>query len=523
MPVRLCCLASACLSVLPAQASAAPAAEEQPNIVLIYADDLGYGDLSCYGATQLRTPRIDRLASEGRRFTDAHSASAVCSPSRYGLMTGEYPLRKNLWGPIGRELPLVVELEQRTLASHLREAGYATACIGKWHLGFGTERPDWNDALRPGPLELGFDTYFGLPVVNSSPPYVYVLDHHVVGWEADDPFVRGQRSAAQEFPEKNGLNALGGARRAHELYRDEQVAGEFAARAIAWMEEREVEDARPFFLYLATTNIHHPFTPAERFQGTSECGLYGDFVHELDWLVGEVLDALERLGEAENTLLVLTSDNGGMLNLGGQEAWRQGHRLNGELLGFKFGAWEGGHRVPMIVRWPGRVPAGTESDDLFSQVDFLATFAQASGLALPDDHGTDSVAQLRAWTAEAQGELREHLVVSPNSPQHLMLRHGDWAYIPAPCEGGFRQKNVGDHTFGGGAVFAFTGQTNDDFAEGRLREGAPAAQLYDLSADPGQAHNALAEHPEVVAELAALLESYRALIPDTRPIGWIAR
>ncbi len=517
--VALCAL-SACRATTPATEDG----RTPPNIVLIYADDVGFGDLGCYGAEHVRTPHIDALASEGRRFTDVHSPSAVCSPSRYGLLTGRYPVRRNLWGPIGKDQPLCIDPARLTLARVLQEAGYATACIGKWHLGFGSEGPDWNGELKPGPLELGFDHYFGLPVVNSSPPYVYVEDHRVVGLDPADPIVRGVRSATQVWPEKGGYEALGGGRRAHELYRDEQVATTFEQRAVAWLERRTLDaDERPFFLYLATTNIHHPFTPAPRFRGSSACGRYGDFIHELDWLVGEVLAALEALGEAQNTLVVLTSDNGGMLNLGGQEAWRAGHRLNGELLGFKFGAWEGGHRVPLIARWPGHIPAGTHSDALISQVDLLATFAAAAGASVPEGEAQDSLDQLATLVGDPVRPVREQLIVSPNRPSHLVLRRRQWAYLSARGEGGFGQKNVGDHCFGGAAVFPFTGQENSDFADGRLLPDAPPGQLYDLSRDPGQALNVYDRHPEVVAELEAVLAEYRAAARPGKPLGWIDR
>ncbi|MEM1069560.1 MAG: arylsulfatase [Planctomycetota bacterium] len=354
-------------------------ADDRPNIVLINADDLGYGDVGCYGATKIQTPNIDRLAKEGRRFTDAHTASAVCSPSRYGLITGQYPLRRNFWGPLPLTQALTIETTQPTIASVLKSSGYATAMIGKWHLGFGAGKTDWNKPLKPGPLELGFDYYFGMPTVNSGPPFVYVENHSVVDYDPKDPFVMRQPSVTQRFPEKSGYNAIGGARKAHERYRDEYVGTTFAEKAVQWINEQsQRSESQPFFLYLATTNIHHPFTPHPRFKGTSQCGLYGDFVHELDWMVGEVLAALDKTGATDSTLVVFTSDNGGMLHNTGQKAWRAGHRLNGKLLGFKFGAWEGGHRVPFIVRWPAKVPAGTVSNALVSQLDLLPTFAAVS-------------------------------------------------------------------------------------------------------------------------------------------------
>ena len=499
----------------------AKASECSPNIVLIFADDLGYGDLGCYGATKLKTPNLDKLAAEGRKFTDAHSASAVCSPSRYGLMTGRYPIRKNFWGPTPHTQELTIETDRPTLASVLKSAGYATAVIGKWHLGFGKGKTDWNKPLKPGPLELGFDYYFGMPTVNSGPPFVYVENHGVVDYDPEDPFVYGKKSLTQKWPAKGGGN-IGGADKAHLRYRDEYVGTTFAEKAVGWIKERNEEDKeKPFFLYLATTNIHHPFTPHPRFKGTSECGRYGDFVHELDWIVGEVMNTLEELGQAENTLVVFTSDNGGMLNEGGQDAWKAGHRLNGKLLGFKFGAWEGGHRVPFIVRWPGKVPAGTESPALVSQIDLITTFAEAAGTKVPEDKVVDGVSQLQEFKGTAKEPAREELVISPNSPRHLTIRKDKWVYIPDQDEGGFQGKNIGNHLLAGAAATQLTNQINSDIAEGKIREGAPTAQLYNLEDDPYQTKNVLKEHPEVVAELSNRLKEWRKEIPETPRMGWI--
>lgn len=403
----------------------------------------------------------------------------------------------------------------------LKDAGYATALIGKWHLGFGEDAPDWNGELKPGPLELGFDYFFGLPVVNCAPPYVYVENHHVVGLDPNDPFVRGVESVTEKWPAKGGYNAIGGARKAHELYRDEMVGTTFKDKAVQWIGERAGD--RPFFLYLAPTNIHHPFTPHPRFKGTSDCGEYGDFIHELDWMVGEVLEAVERTGQADNTIVIFTSDNGGMLNEGGQNAWRAGHRLNGDLLGFKFGAWEGGHRVPLIIKWPGRVPPNSVSPALISQMDLMATFAGIVDRPLRDGEGVDSIDQRATLTGSPDAPVRDELIVSPNSPDHLLVRKGRWVYIPAQDEGGFRGKKIGDHLLGGAAAFKLTGQTNSDFtADGELKPDAPPAQLYDLEADPHQATNVYNEHPDVVAQLDAIVAEHRKRIGPYPPLGWIA-
>jgi hypothetical protein len=262
---------------------------------------------------------------------------------------------------------------------------------------------------------------------------------------------------------EGGYNAIGGARKAHELYKDELVGTTLAEKSVAWIRESKATGDDPFFLYLSTTNIHHPFTPAPRFRGTSECGLYGDFIHEFDWIVGEVMNVVEEIGQSENTLFIVRSDNGGMLNQGGQDAWRAGHRLNGDLLGFKFGAWEGGHRIPFIAKWPGQIPPASVSDDLFCQVDLLATFAGIVGRPLNEGEGIDSVDQLETLVGQPNEPLRTEVITSPNSPEHL----------------------------------------------------------YDLEADPHQTTNVYSAYPRVVEELDAIVARYRKEVGPTDSVGWI--
>jgi arylsulfatase A len=485
--------------------------ERLPNVLLIFADDLGYGDLSCYGASKVQTPNIDRLATEGRRFTDAHSASAVCTPSRYALLTGEYPFRKGIWGPCSHRQPLLIDTNKLTLAQLFKNKGYNTSCFGKWHLGFGKGTTDWNQPLRPGPLELGFDHYFGVPKVNSGFPYVFVEDDRIFGWDPDDPLVFNQKpySPTPTFPAEAGRkspNRFGGAKRAHELYHDERVATVLTERAIAWIEAKEND--RPFFLYLPTPNIHHPTTPAPRFKGTSQAGLYGDFIHELDWMVGEILACLERNQLAENTMVIFTSDNGGMFNTAGQIAFDHGHKINGDLLGFKFGAWEGGHRVPFLVRWPGKVKPGTTSDQLLSNLDMLATFAAVTGQKLTKKMQADSVNLLPAIVGEPEDQVRDHLILAPNKSTHLSVRKGKWMYIPKQGSGGFTGKKPGDHTFAGPSAANFVGSVNNDFESGKIKADAAPAQLYDLDFDVKQTRNLYREYPEVVEELGALLKKH---------------
>lgn len=502
------------LSISLAMVSTAFGDKKPPNIVLIFADDLGYGDLSCYGATKLKTPNIDKLAAEGRKFTDAHSASAVCTPSRYGLLTGEYPFRgnngKGIWGPAPVTSPLLIDTEKLTIADVFKTSGYDTAAFGKWHLGFGDSKNLWDKPLRPGPQDLGFDYYFGMPVVNSAPPYVYVENDRVVGETPDDPLVHlGPRAGKKAtpltpIPKEAGNrvgNHFGGAVEAHKLFNDYQVGVTIAGKASNWIKER---DDHPFFLYLATTQIHHPFTPAPRFQGTSECGLYGDFVHELDWMVGEVVKALEEKGVADNTLIIFTSDNGGMFNHGGQEAFKQGHRQNADLLGFKFGVWEGGHRVPFIAKWPGKITPGSTSSQLISSIDFLATFASVTGQILKKEQLADSINILPALTGEPEFPLRDTLILPPHRASHLSVRKGKWMYIGAQGSGGFGG-GPGTHAAGGPVCASFVGSVNSDFENGKYKKDAPPAQLYDLENDPRQTKNLYREHSEIVKELSDLL------------------
>ena len=491
--------------------NAADALTKKTNIILILADDLGYGDVGCYGATKVKTPNINQLASEGRRFTDAHSASAVCTPSRYALLTGEYPFRKNLWGPVMNPSPLVVDTSRTTVASLLKRQGYTTACFGKWHLGFGDKaKPDWNVDLKPGPLELGFDHYFGIPVVSSHPPFVWVEDHRVVGLDPTDPLVYGGKEVTQAFPEKMMSPPMSGAKAAHALYRDEALGSTLTEKATAWM--RAQKDP-PFFLYFATPHIHHPFTPGARFKGSSQAGRYGDFIQEFDWMVGEVMRTLDELKLRDNTLVILTSDNGGMLNQGGQDAWTAGHRLNGDLLGFKFDSWEGGHRVPFIARWPGKIAAGSVSDQLICNVDMLATLASLTGYPLKPGDGPDSLDILAALTGTPTAPIRDQLVLAPSKKENLALREGPWVYIGARGGGGFGGNKPGDHTLGGAGALKFTAEVNSDIENGKFKPDAPAQQLYNLATDPGQTKNVIRDHPEVARRLAARLAEIQKSIP----------
>ena len=499
------------LSTVFAATAIAHGNQKPPNVILIFADDLGYGDVGCYGATKVRTPNIDKLAAEGRRFTDAHSASAVCTPSRYGLLTGEYPMRafdgQGSWGPLTTNHELIIDPDSTTIGDIFQQAGYTTSCFGKWHLGWGDqEECDWKMPLTSGPNDVGFDYYWGLPNVNSGSPYVLVENNMIVGYEESDPLVYGKRpsSPTDKFPpeaSKKGANKFGGALKAHSIYKDEAMGAMMVEKSTQWMEENK---EKPFFMYFATTHIHHPFTPAERFKGTSEIGLYGDYIHELDWMVGQLTSKLEELGLSENTLVLFSSDNGGMMNLGGRIAARAGHKLNGDLLGFKFGSWEGGHRVPFIAKWPGKIPAGSESSQLLSMVDMYATVAALTGQQVSTE-GKDSLNMLPALTGEPSSPLRTELL----SPGRKMVayRSGKWLYLPKQGSGGFGGSKEPQHGWGGPAAVALVGGENSDIKDGMFIPGAPKHQLYNMEEDPNQTQNLVTEHPEVAAKMQQELDA----------------
>ena len=511
-----------CLFAMLGQRTTVAAPQTPPNVVFIFADDLGYGDVGCYGATKLKTPNIDKLAAEGRRFTDAHTASALCTPSRYGLMTGQYPFRANggkgIWGPAPIESTLLIDPDTLTLADIFKRSGYDTAAVGKWHLGFGKGKNDWKEPLSPGPLDLGFDYYFGMPVVNSAPPYVFVENNGVVGGDPEDPLVYLDKKKLKtvkptpitpipkEAAQRTG-NRFSGAIKAHEMFNDYEVGTTLTKKATEWIKAR---DEKPFFLYLSTTNVHHPFTPAKQFQKSSQCGVYGDFVHELDWIVGEVMAALKSKGVADNTLVIFTSDNGGMFNHGGRAAAALGHKINGELLGSKFGIWEGGHRVPFIARWPGKIEAGSESKQLLNLVDMFASFAKLTELELSAEQLNDSINMLPALTGNPDQPLRTEMIVTPHKKTHMAVRRGKWMYIPAKNDGGFGGSKPNQHAWGGPAVTKLVGTPNSDIENGKMKKGAPPAQLYDLEADANQTKNLFKENPSIAKQMKALLEEYKS-------------
>lgn len=475
-------------------------AAERPNIVLILADDIGYGDLGCYGATKVKTPNLDRLASQGMRFTDAYAPAAVCTPTRYGLLTGQYAWRH----PPGSRIlsgvaPLAIPPGTVTVPSLLHEAGYATGCVGKWHLGLGEGQTDFNGEIKPGPREVGFDYSFIVPATGDRVPCVYVENQRVVGYDPKDPIaVRygspiGDEPTGAKNPELlkvkhsyghdntiiNGIGRIGFMTGGHVArWKDEEMADILTGKAISFIEKNK---DKPFFLYFATHDIHVPRVPHPRFKATSQCGTRGDVIQQLDWCVGEVLSALDRHKLSENTLVIFSSDNGGVMDDGyadGANENANGHRCNGPLRGFKGGLFEGGTREPFLVRWPGKVPAGKTSSEIVCLVDMLATVAAITGKPLPAKAGPDSINQLPAILAEKpEKPCRTHVVLQAGGGA-LAIRKGPWKLINAP--GQQAAKGAG-----------------------------PGPQLYNLGEDLSEAKNLSAEQPDKVKELSALLKSIR--------------
>ena len=458
--------AAAVVSLWPARNASCAETSRPPNIIFILTDDLGYGDVGCYGGAKVKTPNIDRLAHEGRMFTDAHSPAAVCGPTRYAVITGRELYRIGMGGLNGK---LMVKPGETTLPLICKRAGYATALVGKWHLGYGTVKPNWNGELKPGPLEIGFDSFFGTANTHNEPPQVLVENYRVVNLSPDDPITI--------VPPKRGsmFGVMQGGKSARTVHED--LATIHTEKAVKFIEQNK---DRPFFLYYGTINVHGPITPHKRFQGTSQCGLYGDYIQELDWCVGEVLGTLDRLGLAQNTLVFFTSDNGGVLD---RVAVKNGHFPNGNLLGKKTDAWEGGHRVPYLVRWPGHVPAGTKSGKLISLSDTLATCAAVLGQPLEPTAGPDSYNALPALVDQPAPTAVRNVLTMQGFPGGLAIREGRWLLIPKQGSFGF-STNPKD---GLGLKPWALGSVNSDYtADGKLKPDAPPGQLYDLEKGPAR-------------------------------------
>ena len=479
---------------LSAEATAQP---RSPNIVLILADDMGYGDVGAYNPRgKIPTPHMDRLAREGLRFTDAHSPSAVCTPTRYGLLTGRYAWRTRLArGVLWGNGDALIEPGRMTLASLLRTRGYRTAAVGKWHLGVhwaaregatadrttnsDAAALDWIDYTRPvagGPVHHGFDEFFGIPASLDMRDYVYLEGDRVV--EAPTSSLPGASMQVPAFHRPG---------RAGPSFRPERVLADLRDRATRFVRER-ARSTSPFFLYLPLASPHTPVLPTGRFAGLTGLGPYADFVAETDAVVGEVLRALDETGRANDTLVIVTSDNGPapVANLIA-DLRAKGHDSAGGWRGAKHDLFEGGHRVPFLVRWPGVVAAGRTSSATIGLVDVLATLADVVGERLPDGAGEDSVSFLRALKAPGESFKRGAALVMQSGNGSFAVREGRWKLLLAAGSGGQSPPRPG--------------------AE---EQGLPPVQLYDLEADPAETTNLQARRPDVVRTLSAALDTFRA-------------
>lgn len=466
----------------------------RPNILVIYADDLGYGDVGCYNPEKgkIATPHIDRLASQGMRFTDGHSSSAVCSPSRYTILTGRYHWRSRLQkGIVGLwDRPLIAP-DRMTIGTLAKQQGYRTACIGKWHLGWdwpipndraalfkkrpkgqgianAAQRETWKEVFtRPiggGPITRGFDVYFGTDVPNW-PPYCFIDQDHTVGIPSEflPTSLLGNNQASQPGPALKDWTL-------------EPILPALGDHAVQFITTAAKAPA-PFLLYLPLTSPHTPLAVNEEWRGKSGLNTYADLVMETDAIVGRVLEALDQSGQARETVVVFTSDNGCAHYIGVDELEKKGHYPSGPLRGYKADAWEGGHRVPFIVRWPEIVKAGSVCNDLVHQADLIATFAEILETELPDNAGEDSFSLIPLLKGE-NPHVREH-AVSASIGGTPALRLGSWKYIPAPGSGGW----------------------------GKGGDQSQPLQLYDLANDIGETKNLAKQEPEQLARMAALLET----------------
>ncbi len=480
-------------------------AAEHPNIVLIYADDLGYGDVSCNGQSTLHTPNIDRIAQEGLRHTDAHCSSSMCTPSRFAMLTGTYAFRQQGTGIARGNANLIIHPDSVTLPGLLKSAGYRTGVVGKWHLGLGQGELDWNAEIAPGPNQLGFDYHFLIPATGDRVPCVHVEQSRVVDLDPADPIqvdydkridpspsgaerkghLKQELTQGHDQTIVNGISRIGwmtGGQRARWI--DEEMADVLTHKALDFLDESR---AQPFFLYFATQDIHVPRVPNSRFVGKSGLGPRGDAVLQLDWCVGAILDKLDSLGLSDDTLVIFTSDNGPVLDDGYADQANEllgAHDPNADLRGGKYSLFEGGTRVPLVLRWPGHVKAGSTSTALVGQIDLARTLANLVGADVPDGACRDSRDQLRWWIGEQTSGGRPHLI---HESGRLALRVGNWKYVPA-------------------------GKVREELGPWKTTIIEPPGALYDLSQTRDEIRDVAAEHPQ---QLESMRQLHKSLLQNS--------
>ncbi len=476
--------------------------QSKPNVVIIYADDLGYGDIGCYGAKKVSTPNIDKLAKAGLRFTNAHTSSATCTPSRYSMLTGEYAWRKPGTGVATGDAAALILPGRSTLPLVFQQAGYKTGVVGKWHLGLGPQGgPNWNGDIKPSPLDIGFDYSYIMAATGDRVPCVYVENRRVVNLDPTDPIqvsfkepigneptgranpelLKMKHSHGHDFTIINGIGRIGymtGGKSAR--WKDEDMADIFTSKAVEFIEKNKAE---PFFLYFSTQDIHVPRVPHQRFVGKSGMGPRGDVIVQLDWTVGEVMKALDRLNLSKNTIVIFSSDNGPVVDDGYQDQAVEllnGHTPAGPLRGGKYSAFDAGTRVPFIVCWPGQLKAGV-SGAAVSQVDLLASFAAFTGQSFDATTAPDTRNQLAALLGKDK-KGRDFIIEHAGT---FSLLKDNWKYIE-PSKG--PKMSV---------------QTNTELGNN------PEPQLYDLSKDLGETNNLATTNPTKLKEMQDLLREIK--------------
>lgn len=460
-----------------------------PNIVYILADDMGYGDVSCFNPNgKIPTPNIDSIAQAGIKFVDAHTNSSVCTPTRYGILTGRYCWRTSKTrGVLNGHSDHLIDPNRETVASFLKKHGYATACVGKWHLGMDwpttdgkrpqRTNPDNIDFERPiknGPLDVGFDYYFGISGSLNMDPHAFIEGRKVVGNMNHIP--------TADLLKKRGIKGKPGW--VSDAYKQAQVLPRFTEKASNWIKQK-ANSKNPFFLYMPLNSPHSPIVPTEQFKGKSGLNEHADFCMQTDWSVGQILKTLAEAGVADNTLVIFTSDNGTSPMAHFAELQEKGHYPSSIYRGMKGTLWEGGHRVPFVASWPGKIAPGTSSDQLICTTDMLATCADIVATELPDDAGEDSLSFLPALQGENILGNSSRGVVHHSDAGIFSIRRGKWKLI-FDNKGGSRRHNPKD-----GAV-----KNSSEYL------------LFDMESDPEESSNLIAQHPELAEELKKLLASY---------------